>query len=171
MVYLKSLLLPIIISSVLFVVEHLIYRENEKSIINNINRNHIIIRMPKMYMIIGIVDIIVFSLFISFSYCVFNESSSWITTITFLLFIMAGILIVFVTIRWRVDVYRDKDYFVVRNLIHKNEYKYSDCIKINMKKNKMVIETIHGLIHIDPCSINIDFLLSMFGKYKIEIIS
>ena len=108
--------IPALIPLLLGILLSSIDRRNSKEIIENLTKEHIVIRLPKAYLWVGCLDI---SFFVT---CIFlmawypNETASAWVYVLFVLFALLGIVIVLETQIWKIDIFRSENYFLCRTL-------------------------------------------------------
>ena len=168
MLFVKIVLIPVVISLTLQIISVIIYRNHLKSVKANVNSLHVVVKLPSLYIIIGITDIVVFLIFLLLSYYLSPDTAALWVRIGFILFVLLGILVVFASLRWRIDIYRDADYFEFRNLLKKKRIEYIDINNVEIKKSSITVHLDKGKFHIDPFAVNVEFFLAMINTNKIK---
>lgn len=160
--------IPALIPLLLGILLSSIDRRNSKEIIENLTKEHIVIRLPKAYLWVGCLDI---SFFVT---CIFlmawypNETASAWVYVLFVLFALLGIVIVLETQIWKIDIFRSENYFLCRTLpFKKYMIRYSDCVSYRFLANTLVLKTRGKTFHIDAHTTNLEFLLAMLTQHKI----
>ena len=122
---LSSISIPIIIMMLFFLIQEL----NSKELQKNLTEEHIVIRLSKVYLWIGILDIAVFSTFCFIMFFFPNDTTTWWVWMIFIFFILLGFCLVCSTLIFKIDIYRNKDYFLYRNIFLKTrKIYYCECI-------------------------------------------
>lgn len=105
-------------------------READKALFRNLGAEHIALRFPKVFGGIGILDIVVFGA--SFILALHDPNGTGVTWVLMLfgVFILAGLLMVFVALVWKIEVFRSQPYFIYRTMYGKTyKIQYQDCEK------------------------------------------
>ena len=92
------ILTPALIGIVLFIVASLILTSNEKAEAHNTNQTSKTVRLPNIYFWVGLVDTVVFLIFIVLAVCIFPETASVWVFVIFSAFLLLGIFIMLETI-------------------------------------------------------------------------
>ncbi len=161
-------LIPIIVSVFISVfLKNTTKRENN-TLINNINNEHIIIKRSKAYFVIGCVEIV---------FCVscillmtFSENSTTYTWvyIVFCLFLILGFVLISSTFLWKIEIFRNENYFVIKTFLKKRTVYYSDCKYYKHTLNSLIIFTDKKKISVDVNCVNFEFMLAMLEQYKVQ---
>lgn len=158
-------LIPIIIGILLSNID----KRNSKEIIKNLTKEHIVIRLPNVYLWIGCLDI---SFFVTCLFVMTRVSSDTATiwvNILFILFVLLGVVIVFETQIWKIEIFKSKNYFVYSPFPFKiYTIQYSNCISFKLGINSLVLKTNKQTIHIDNKATNFEFLLVMLIQHKVN---
>lgn len=160
---------PILISLSLSFVYSKIYKSNGASLIQNINNKHIVIRLPKAYFGIGSLGIVVFSAAIVLMTLYPNDSASWWVYFGFSLFVLLGVFLIAYTLIWKIDIFRCEDYFTYRTFWGRtHKIKYSECISYKYTEYALTIKTFKQTLNFDSKATNIDYLVAMLRRNKVE---
>lgn len=170
MQFIKIFVIPVVISLMLQTISVIVYKKHLKSIIANLNNSHVVVKLPSVYITIGTIDIVVFLAFFLLSFYISPDTSAWWVRALFVLFVLLGILVVLAAAAWRVDVYRDNDYFEIRNMLKKKRIAYEDIINVEIKKSSITVFLDKGKLRIDPFAVNVEFFLAMINVRKIKTI-
>lgn len=162
------IIIPALIPIILGILLSNIDKSNSKEILKNLTKEHLVIRLPKAYLWVGCLDI---SFFVT---CIFlmtwfpNETAPVWVWILFVLFVFIGIAIVLETQIWKIEIFRNENYFLYRTLPCKM-YRtlYSDCVSYRFEANTLVLRTKERTFHIDTHTTNFEFLLAMLTQHKI----
>jgi hypothetical protein len=84
-------------------------------VISNLGKDHIIVHLPKVYMWVGLACATFFAILLVSSQYFFTETRSTFTDLGFSMFTLLGLLIFVPAFVWRIDVYKSRDYFLIRN--------------------------------------------------------
>ena len=172
MQFLTRITIVVLICAILNLLDFYIEKSNSKKLIDNLTNNHIIIRLPKVYFWIGYIEIGVLSVIIIVSYYISPETVNKGVILLFSLFLMLGIWIVLVTHLWKIEVFRDNDdYFLCRKFFKTKKINYSECIWYKTTANSVVLQTDKRKIYIDNYATNLEFLLAMLTKHKVNKIN
>ena len=80
-------------------------------------------------------------------------------------------MIIAVTIIWRIDVFRNEDYFLLRTLtVRCRKIKYCECLSYKLTMNSLTIKTVKRTIRIDSNAANLEVLAAMLTRYKVDCI-
>ena len=155
-------LIPAIIAVILGVLLLYNKKSSRKEAISNLSKNHVVLKLPTMYLWVGCIDVSVFTAFIFLMYYYPNDTAALWIYVVFGLFELLGIFLVVATLLWRIDVFRDKNFFVYRTSFgKKHTIKYDDCVSRKFKTNAVVLKTYNKTIYIDMNAKNFEFLLAM----------
>jgi len=149
---------------------HAMLTQNKvKEKVKVIKDEHIILRLPKIYIWIGCIDILIFSAFLFDVISFPDRTDSLWTGIIFGLFILLGLFLVILSITWRIEIFRHKDYFIYRTCFCKTYIiHYNECIYYKRTDNQIVLKTDKKKFRIDIHAINFEFLSDMLNKYKVK---
>lgn len=157
-----------LIQIILFVMFYYIGKNNDKEILKNIDKEHVIIKYPKAYIWVGIADILFCSVFLFLMIFYPNGTESWWVFVGFGFFDLLGLAIFLNAIMWKIDVFKSKDYFLYRPLFKTYKIKYDDCLWYKYEYLNSKIKTIKQTIHIEMGITNLEYLLAMLDKHKIK---
>ena len=146
-----------------------IEKHNNNELIKNLSKEHIIILLPKAYMWVGFIGVLVFSSFmILMSLDKNNDTATTWVWILFCSFDLLGVSIMVATKTWRIEIFRTKDYFLYRTVFFRT-YKilYTECISYKFDMFSMILKTDKKTFHIDGRSRNFEFLLSMLSTHGV----
>lgn len=149
-----------------------VMNEKVRELRANLKNDHIIVHLPLVFRWVGLVDVVVFSLFISLMYCfpsiVTGGRDIWIN-LAFGVFILIGLFIIIITFTWRIDIFRSEDYFIIRTFLGKSyTIKYSDIISYKITKDmNIIIKTSSRKFTIDHSASNIEFFKSMLRRHTL----
>lgn len=161
-------MIPVLLPIVLGFLLSNINKSNNKEIIKNLQQEHIVVRLPRMYLWVGCLDILIFGTFIFLMILFPNETAAIWVWVGFSLFVFVGIIIVAKTLIWKIDVFRSENYFLCRTLFCKT-YKilYHNCVSYSLRENTLVLNTRERKFRIDTHAMNLEFLLLMLTQYEI----
>ena len=142
---------------------------NGQEIIKNLEKEHIVIHLPKAYMWVGCLDVFTFGIFMIF---MANDQSGTAVTwvwILFCFFVLLGVFLIAVTKIWKIEIFRHKEYFLYRTAfcrVHKVQY--SQCVSYKFKTNNLVLKTEKRTFYVDNKATNFEFLLIMLSQHKVK---
>lgn len=161
------IIIPVLISICLAFIINSIKHNNINSLIDNLTSEHIVVKLPSAYLWVGCIDVVVMLFFLICSF--FSEYRGLFVGIVFSLLAILGFVIIFATLVWKIDVFRNKDYFIYRSVFLKtHKIQYSDCIWYKFGTHDFILKTSRTIIRIDSNSINFEFLLAMLEQHNIE---
>ena len=108
-----------------------------------------------------------------FAYCLFIQKDTftligWLLSMPILLF---GVVTYFAGKAWRIDVFRNEDYFLLRTLtVRCRKIKYCECLSYKLTMNSLTIKTVKRTIRIDSNAANLEVLAAMLTRYKVDCI-
>lgn len=158
--------IPIIISLIM----NGITKHNNKEAIKNQTENHIIMRLPRALLWIGCACIAVFGAFSIWTAFSENETATAWVSILFGLFTLPGLALILASVLWKIEIFRDKDYFICRTFIKTHTVRYDECISYKMSRKTLVLNTAKNKFHIEYMATNFDFLLEMLEENNVQAI-
>lgn len=163
------IIIPALIAIALGILSSNIDKSNSKELVNNLTKEHIIIRKPNAYMWIGCLDILFFSTCLVLMTCFLNGTATLWVWVLFCLFTLLGVAIVLVTLIWKVEVFRHEDYFLLRSItLRTRKIQYCECISFKLGIDSLILKTSKGTFHIDCNATNFAFLLAMLTMHKVK---
>ena len=160
------IIIPLLVTVVLGFFVNNITKKNCESLIKNLEEEHIIIRLPKIYLLIGSVTFLF--CFICLFYAITDIAPIWVVVV-FSVFLFIGFFIVLKTLVWKIDVFKKNDYFLYRTIFFKtHKIRYSECTGYKINENTLTIETNKKNFRVDSRSTNIEFLVTMLTRYKVK---
>lgn len=167
MQFFVRLIIPVLISIVLGFIAFKDEQHNDKELLDNLGKEHVVIRQPKSYLWIGLIS----SLFFVFMLCLMflypNDSVQPWVVILFSLFVTSGISIFLFAKFWRIEVFKSEPYFVYRPLFCKKRILYSDCTSYKYMSDHIAIKTKNRTIRIGHNVTNHPFLMAVMTQNKI----
>lgn len=157
-----------LIQIILFLMFYYIGKNNDKEILKNIDKEHVIIKYPKAYIRVGIVDILFCSACLFFMRFFPNGTETWWVYIICISFDLLGIAISLNAFMWRIDIFKSEDYFLYRSLFKTYKIKYDDCLWYKYEHFNSKIKTTKQTIHIEIGITNLEYLLAMLDKHEIK---
>lgn len=162
-----KLITPVLIAVVVKILFSKINKDNLKDIVENQSKEHIQIRLPKVYLWVGCGVIIVFAAFIAFMILVPNDTAAAWVFVGFVVLICIGAAIVLQAMLWKIEIFRSQNYFIIRPLIKTYRVKYDDCIFYKYGTNSLTLKTKKRTFYIDTYARGFEFFLAMLIKYKV----
>lgn len=165
----NNIYIYVLIPAVIGLISLLIKNNNSKEIINNINNEETKMKLPRFYLVVGIVDVLFTSSLIVFMWVFPNETTGFFPTVIFSLGALLGVIIITISVSFEIIIYRSKDYFLYRTIFFK-KYKinYSDCRYFKRKNNSIDLITNDRKISIDTHASNLLFFTAMLKKYNVK---
>lgn len=119
-----------------------IVKHNSTETVKNLEKEHIVLRLPKLYIIIGILSFIVLSAFLIMMIFFPNGTEALWVEILFAVFFLIGIFLILEPLIWRIDVFRSEDYFIYRSVFGKTrKIRYDECLWYQEKTNTVILKT------------------------------
>lgn len=157
-----------LIQIILFVTFYYIGKNNDKEILKNIEKEHVIIKYPKTYTWVGIADILFCSICLVLMVFFPNGTESWWVFVIFGSFVLLGLAIFLNTLMWRIDIFKNEDYFLYRPLFKTYKIKYDNCLWYKYEHLNSKIKTTKQTIHIEVGITNLEYLLAMLDEHEIK---
>ena len=132
-------LIPIIISIFFFIVD----KENDKKILLNSKKDYIVIKAPKAFPIVFVIAIPILAYFTILAY----QQEETFSILFFGLLVLFCIVFLLYFLIWKIDFYKNKDYFIYHTIFRKaQKIYYSDCEKFtwNRQGDSFKIKTKSG---------------------------
>lgn len=161
-----SMLISIVIGLLLWSIEG----KNKRESIKNMKKEHVILRLPNIFLWAGGICSVFFTALLMLSY---NAESAviWVK-VTFCVFILLGIFLMLMTRIWKIEIFRQKDYFIYRSFFRTREIRYRECQSYKLTAgNLLVIQTGRRKLYLDLRAVNFDVLLIMLEQYNVKNIS
>ena len=168
MQFMVHLITPIIILIVLSVIIDRIFEHNNKEIIKNLKEEHIVIRLPKAYMWVGVSESAFCVICLILMYYFPNDTADLWVWIGFSVFLLLGLYIISKTLIWKVEIFRSKDYFLYKPFLKPRIIRYDECVSYKFTQNTFILKTNKKKIRIDNFATNFDFLLAILKQYKVK---
>lgn len=164
-----SILTPILISLAVGLLYSKMYERNCKSVIENLNNEHIVIKLPKIMFLVGCICSAVFSTAIVLMTLFPNDTAAWWVYVIFISFVLLGIYLMTIGMVWKMEVFRNEDYFIYRSVFFKTyKINYADCISYKRTNNTVELITTNRTFHIDTIATNYEFFMAMLEKHKVK---
>lgn len=146
-----------------------IFDDQFNGIIANHKSEHIIVRLPKLYRWVGVVEMLMFAGLIIYGVASHNDTFvSWVAAI-FCSAIFMGAILIWAQCIWRADIYRSEDYFLyVSSFGIKHKIKYSEIDYYIVGVNYVKLKMPHKTYWIDNKALNVDFLTLMLHEHKVK---
>ena len=146
-----------------------IKKAGDKELLQNLQKDHIVIRLPKSYLWVGGVCTAVFVAFLGWMTFFPNGTETWWTFAIFGFFALLGIVIM-IACQKKIEVFRKEDYFLYRPTPFKTyRVAYSDFISYQMKgTNTLVVKTRGKTVRVDGTAVNLKILLSMLKQQGVK---
>lgn len=147
-----------------------IQESNFKELIKNQGKTHIIVRMPKAYLLVGVLTILVFGFFLVMVCIEYQNDKSLLWVIVeFCLFILMGVVIVFGVFIWKIEIFKNEDFFLLRTFtLITHKIQYCECKSFREGRNTLVLKTQKRTFRIDRDTTNFEFFVEMLNKHKVK---
>lgn len=167
--FIVRLIVPILTSAVLCWLASRIFDTNLKEMMKNKDKEHIIVHLPKQYIWVGCFGTAVPLACIVLG-CFFpNDSFDLWVGIGFGFFMLLGLGLIFITLVWKIDVYRNCDYFVYKSVLLKKKcVSYEECEFYINGTNTLKIKTGSKTFRIDNKATNLYFLIEMLNMNHVR---
>lgn len=138
-------------------------------LIANLKSEHIVVRLPLIYKWIGITgSIVLVGLLLVGLYFGSDTFEPWVGFV-FGGFASMGIYLVWAQSIWRIDVYRDENFFIyVSSFGRTHKISYHDINYFVDGENYLKLKVAHKTYFIDNKAVNINFLTLMFHDHKVK---
>ncbi len=144
-----------------------IYKKNNWN--EKTENNQVIVTLPKIYILIGSIDILFFCICIFLSIYKSNGTATLWVWIIFGVFILLGVTIIWVTLIWKIHIFRNKNYFIYRTVFGKTmKVQYNECKEYTLKENTLVLKTNKKRLYIDMFAKNSDIFLLMLRHNNVK---
>jgi len=163
--------------SVILIILFLIYisyhisQSNIKAELSEANDKQIFVRLPKVYFGVGLVCAVFFAspfVLTPLFPDVFVGGTLWVW-ILFSFFVLLGVFLMIETKIWRIEIQKDKDYFIYRTWLGKTyTIKYEECENYKKTSNDLILKTKNKTFYIDQHAVNFDVFMSMLLKVKVN---
>ena len=167
-----SSIVVILISFSLSFLVNSILKTNVKEVIANLDKDHIIVHLPNAYKWIGLACAIFFAALLISSQYFFADTRSTFTDLVSSILALLGMWLFYYACVWRIEIYKSRDYFVIRNSLWvTKKVSYSDITHYRRDTNNLKLYAKTRTYTIDRKSTNIEFLMIEFSKHKISRLS
>lgn len=166
------IILPALIPLALGVLLSGIEKRNAKGLLHSLTKDHILIRLPRAYLWVGCLEASLFTGFLVWMACFPNGTgSSWVFVL-FSLGALSGIGIMVITMVWKIEIFRQEDYFLLRTVTLKtHKIPYCQCLSFQLKTNSLTLKTSQGTFSVDCYATNFEILIAMLTQHKVKRIS
>lgn len=167
---LVRILIPVLIGIVILIVMRFILTQADKEERDDcVNQTSIIVYLPRAYFWVGLVDSVVFLIFIILATFINNETTSAWVFVLFSAFLLLGVFLMLETLMWKIKVFQKEDYFIYNSIFCKNKkIFYKDCIKFRCTTNELIVYAGKRIIFIDMFSINYNAIYIMLVSKKVK---
>ena len=158
-----------IIPIVLYIIFYFIDKHNDKEIIKNLTENHVVIKTPTAFLWIGIFGSLFCSICLLIMIFFPNGTETWWVFIIFGSFDLLGLYIIFNTLIWKIEIFKDKEYFLYKPLFKTYKINYNDCLYFTKKDNGvLVIKTNTKTVNANAFFTNNEFLPAMLIEHGVK---
>ncbi|MBR5943151.1 MAG: hypothetical protein IKZ81_07415 [Clostridia bacterium] len=142
---------------------------DEKKILENLKKEHIVIKLPRSLFWLGFFGCAIFCVpIICMALSKDKNYPLWIY-IGFAFFIVLYAYIILFTLLWRIDIFRSEDYFIIRTaLFRTHKIRYSDCVGYKSEKSGIKLKTKDKTFEVTVFANNYEFLLIMLDENNVK---
>ena len=145
-------------------------RESEKEEKSNYEKQNVVIRAPKIFIWVAIVDILFFGGIIFLMTFFPNGTESLSAYVVFSAFLLLGVWMFYYLLIWKVEVTKGEDFFLLRDGFgRKSRIYYADCISIDERKQGYIVRTKTKKIEMGYYIVNYEFLIAELQKHHVKI--
>ena len=157
--------IPIVVGALLAYIT----KSNKKEMLNNLNKEHILVHLPKVNMWVGFLSTSFF-LVCFFMMLLFPNDTVNIGTITVIsLFILLGIFLVASSLNWRIRIFRDKDYLIYRTSFGRTyKIQYKDFVCYKDGNSMLTLKTENKSFFVDKKATNLEFLIERLQQQGVN---
>jgi hypothetical protein len=138
----------------------IIKRENEKAK-ERISKVGFTIKLPKIYIWIGLIDIIIFWALFTLMLFYPNDTDTVWVGVCFIAFIALGVVLILVQINWQIVVCNE--YFIYTTVFGRSYYiYYSDVKNVKLTQNVLIIKTTEKTFYADSKAIGLETIIGKF---------
>lgn len=164
------ILIPALVVAAVAVVTVLINRSNSKELIDNLTKEHVIVRLPKAYLWIGCCGAGLFCGFMLFAWLSSESIGVWGHAV-FSFFALLSLFLTYGAIAIRLELFRNQGFFLIRTLAFRtHKVGYEDCISYAVSPNCLTLHTTNKRYHVDIHSTNFEYLLAELDKHKVQLV-
>jgi len=146
-----------------------IVRGNDKELIENLRKEHVLVHLPKAYIWVGIADIVCFSIFFIGMIAFPNGTEAIWVGVIFGIFILMGLVIVFVSLVWKIHIFRHESYFIyISGFGRVHKIQYADIVYYKDGNNTLIVKTKAKRFFMDNKATNFEYLLAMLTQNKVK---
>ena len=157
---------------ILYFITLSINKRNKKQLINNLTKDHLIVKLPMAYFWVGSVDVLFMAIFLLASYYSSQDTAGFSMHVAYVLFtllMIPGFILVVATKIWKIEIFRQEEFFIYKTIFCK-KYKiwYKDCIGYKWSNNMFKLKTVKKNFYIDFRATNFEFFLAMIIQNKVK---
>lgn len=147
---------------------------NDKNLIKSFTEEHIIIRLPKDNLRSGCLVILLFAVLLvmvrTFLPVFFTDASvalwSWIY---FSFSILMGVSLVWETMIWKIEVFKQEPYFLLRTAaLRTSKIQYCECASFRFSSDSLILKTRRGTFRINCHATNFACLWAMLYQHRVK---
>ena len=165
LVYILLAVLPVLFVNILFSYRG---KNSEKQILENLKKEHIVIKLPRSLLWLGFFACVFFcGAIILMSFSKDENKALWVY-IGFALFFAIGVYLILFTLLWRIDIFKSKHYFIIRTaLFRTHKIYYNDCVCYKSEKSGIKLKTKDKTFEVLGFANNFEFLLVMLDDHNV----
>lgn len=144
---------------------HIKSKNNEETIKNS-TKDHIVIRLPKALLFVGIITMLVgAALFIVMHTTCPILVMELLLVITF----VAGLYLVVNSCTWKMEIFKNENYFIFRAFPYKTKKVfYSDCESYKIEYDTLFLKTKEKTFYIETKIASFDVILALLNKNNVK---
>lgn len=115
-------------------------KETEKEEISNQGKERVIVHPPKAFCWVAIIDMLVFTAMMMIMILFPNGTEAPFVFLAFSLFVLLGAYLLYISLIWRVEVFKNEDFFILRDYLgRRHKIYYSDCTSYQYRYHQQEI--------------------------------
>ena len=139
-----------------------ILKSNEKEYVKNLNEEHIIVYLPKVYTWVGIIEALFFAALLIWMIVFPNGTGSLWAGIGLSLFIIMGLVLAVEPLIWKIRFSRHEDFFLYTTGFGRTyQVQYADIVYYKDGVNTLTLRTKRKRFFIDNKATNYQYLHTM----------
>ena len=167
-----KILIRILITTLIYAVVGFLFsltaKSNDKEALENLKKEHIVVKLPRIGLWVGYLGVGVFSILCFFMARTTKETIYLWEWIVVAIFILLSVFLIVSTLVWKIDIFRSEDYFIRRSSFFRtHKIFYSDCVSYKVKKNGVIIKTKGRSFSITSLASNIEFFMAMLVQHGV----
>ena len=158
-----------IIAIVIGVTSMLIMKSNDKELRKNLDKEHIVVHLPKIYRWIGIIISLFFMSLLIIIVVGKNKTLNLSDVAIFIGGTVMGISIIIPTIVWKIHIFKNDNYIIYITFFgRKHTILYSDMTYYKIGEDTIYLKVKNKTFFIDSFATNVEIFLNMLRKNKVK---